>query len=132
MALIPRMFFSKLMEGRKMEMKIVPAESVNKALASAEELIVHLKKILSGRKVNEDPQNVMKSFFNFLAERVETGESVETLLEEIERGILTALVAARGHQTSRELALVIRKTDGATRRMLSVKGISLLEVRAQK
>jgi len=115
-----------------MEMKIVPAESVNKALASAEELIVHLKKILSGRKVNEDPQNVMKSFFNFLAERVETGESVETLLEEIERGILTALVAERGHQTSRELALVIRKTDGATRRMLSVKGISLLEVRAQK
>ena len=132
MALIPRMFFSKLMEDRKSEMKIVPAESVNKALASAEELIVHLKKILSGRKVNEDPQNVMKSFFNFLAERVETGESVETLLEEIERGILTALVAERGHQTSRELALVIRKTDGATRRMLSVKGISLLEVRAQK
>ena len=111
-----------------MEMKIVAKEVVENALQSAQELIVSLRKIRAARAVNQDP---MEAFYTHLAERVESGEAVEKLLEEVDRGVLMKLIE-RGHNTSQDLAAVIKKTDGATRRLLSYRGIHLREVRAQE
>ncbi|MFA6973930.1 MAG: hypothetical protein WC238_04325 [Parcubacteria group bacterium] len=104
-----------------MKMKVISEESVDKAIGSAIELISHLKKIRSGRKIESDS---MQDFYNALSERIERGEKFEDIVDEIDKAILLTLVS-RGHNTSEKLAQTLGKQPSAMRQLLFTRKISL-------
>lgn len=108
-----------------MKMRIVPVKVIETAIQSTQELSELLQKMQGALAVDQGPK---EAFYINLAEMVENGEIIEDILAEVERGILTTLIE-RGHNTSRTLANVIKKTDGATRRLLSYQKISIKETR---
>lgn len=102
-------------------MKVVSEESIDKAIGSAIELISHLKKIRSSRRMGGDS---IQDFYNILAERIENGEKFENIVNEIDCSILVTLVS-RGHNTSEKLATVLGKQHSAMRQILHTRKIRL-------
>lgn len=113
-----------------MKMKAVPVKDVDDAIASALQLIEHLKKIRAGAKsdLRHDP---IQLTCNLMAERIEKGESLENMVGEIERLVLIALIK-RGCNTSEKLAGVLKKSHVNTRQILHNRRISLRQLKGQE
>lgn len=101
---------------------VVPAVDVYKAAMLADELLKYLRTMKHGRWNGVDPASIS---IPSLAGEVENGKTLEEAMEEIERKVLLTLVER--HETSKALAVVLKKGEGAVRAMLMRRGISLRE-----
>lgn len=103
---------------------IVSAVDVYKAAMLADDLLKCLRTMKHGRWAGADAFSL-----HSVVEKIENGKTFEDVMEEIEKEILLTLV--RRHETSKELAVVLKKGEGAVRAMLMRRGISLREPKQQ-
>ncbi|MEK7568952.1 MAG: hypothetical protein AAB497_02465 [Patescibacteria group bacterium] len=106
---------------------IVPAVSVYQAAKLADELSKCIRMMKHGRWNGVDPSAISLSS---LADEIENGKMLEEVMGEVERKVLLTLVER--HETSKELAFVLKKSEGAVRMMLARHEISLREQNGDK
>lgn len=109
-------------EAKEVREIIVPAMSVYKASMLIDELSKHLRMMKQGRRAGADASSIA---LHSVAENIENGKTLEEVMGEIEREVLLALV--KRHETSKALAGVLKKGEGAVRAILMRRGISLRE-----
>lgn len=101
---------------------VVPAVSVYQASQMIEKLSACIRMMKHGRWNGVDPASIS---IPSLAGEVENGKTLEEAIGEIERKVLLTLVER--HETSKALAVVLKKGEGAVRTLLMRRGISLRE-----
>lgn len=99
---------------------IVSAIDVYKASMLADELLKCIRTMKHGRWAGADPSAISLSS---LAGEVENGKMLEEVMGEVERKVLLTL--AERHETSKALAVVLKKSEGAVRTILMRHKISL-------
>jgi len=106
---------------------MVPVESVEKAIEGARILISNLQNIQKSRILNIADGSSLEDVFDFLAKRVEEGKNLSDIVDEVEKGVVIALIK-KGYDHNIKLAEVLKTTPGNARQIMFNRGIKLKEV----